>query len=66
MARADKKKCPECGVEMNHNAEKVNYTAGLADPKSIDPELGGVLEEAYTCPGCGITETWKAQQEGKR
>ncbi|MBD0327023.1 MAG: hypothetical protein ICV68_11360, partial [Pyrinomonadaceae bacterium] len=48
MAQADKMTCTDCGVEMNHHAEKIDYTAALEDPSEIDPELGGVLEEAHT------------------
>jgi ribosomal protein S27AE len=48
--------CPDCGVEMNHHADKVDYNAGLDDPIEIDPVYGGVLEEAHTCPRCGRTQ----------
>jgi ribosomal protein S27AE len=47
--------CPDCGVEMNHHADKVDYTATLSEPDAIDPDLGGVLKEAHTCPECGKT-----------
>lgn len=46
-----KMKCPRCGVDMNFHAEKVSYEAG-----PIDPDFGGVLEEAHSCPQCGRTE----------
>jgi ribosomal protein S27AE len=46
--------CPDCGVEMNHHAEKIDYSS--QDPKIIDPDFGGVLQEAHTCPKCGKTE----------
>jgi hypothetical protein len=52
MAQRQKVRCPECGTEMNFHAEKVDYSAALADPRSMDPELGGVVEEFHTCPGC--------------
>ncbi len=45
--------CPECGVTMNHHAEK------LVDPylpqhaALVDPKLGGMIEETHTCPECG-------------
>lgn len=55
-----KMKCPACGAEMNHHAEKIDYTAGLADADILDPELGGVLEEVHTCLKCGGVETRKA------
>ena len=47
--------CPDCGVEMNLHAEKIDYTAALEDPAAIDEVLGGVLEEFHTCPECGKT-----------
>lgn len=43
--------CPDCGIEMNFHAEKVDYT----DAGAVDPMLGGVIEEAHSCPGCGKT-----------
>jgi hypothetical protein len=57
MPDAKKMICPTCGIEMNYHAEKIDYTAALADPDAVDPDLGGVLEEVYTCPGCGKTDT---------
>ncbi len=56
MAQTNKMICPKCGVEMNHHAMKVDYGAGLENPASVDPILGGVLQEAHTCPQCGRTE----------
>jgi predicted RNA-binding Zn-ribbon protein involved in translation (DUF1610 family) len=52
--------CPECGVEMNHHAEKIDYTAALGEPEAIDPAFGGVVEEVHTCPECGQTMTRRA------
>lgn len=46
-----KMKCPRCGVDMNFHAEKVSYEEG-----PIDPDFGGVVEEAHSCPKCGRTE----------
>ena len=40
---------------MNCHAEKIDYTATLAEPESVDPDLGGVVKEAHTCPECGQT-----------
>lgn len=57
---AEKMICPKCGVEMNQHAEKVDYAAGLAEPESFDPELGGVIEEFHTCPECGQTLSRRA------
>jgi hypothetical protein len=57
--------CPQCGIEMNFHAEKVDYTAALTDPDSIDPDFGGLLEEVHTCPGCGTTGTQRATRGGE-
>jgi len=54
--------CPDCGLEMNRHAEKVSYTAGLLEPEAVDADLGGVIEEAHTCPGCGRTRMQRAAQ----
>jgi ribosomal protein S27AE len=56
MTKRDKMICPDCGVEMNHHADKIDYTAALEDPKAADPDFGGVIEEAHTCPNCGRTQ----------
>jgi ribosomal protein S27AE len=53
MAESKKMKCPDCGVDMNFHAEKLDYTAALTEPDAVDPDLGGVLEEVHTCPRCG-------------
>ena len=55
MKEAKKMICPACGVEMNRHALKVDYGAALESPEAVDPDLGGVLEEAHTCPECGKT-----------
>ena len=47
--------CPECGVEMNHHAEKIDYTADMTDESAVDSDLGGVLQEVHSCPECGKT-----------
>jgi len=47
----------DCGLEMNHHAEKLDYTATLNEPDARDPDLGGVIEEFHTCPSCGKTAT---------
>jgi predicted RNA-binding Zn-ribbon protein involved in translation (DUF1610 family) len=57
--------CPDCGVEMNQHAEKIDYTAALDDPEAVDPDFGGVLEEAHTCPVCGKTELRRSRQDGE-
>ena len=55
MANTEKMKCPDCGVDMNHHADKMDYTAGFGDTDGVDAEFGGVVAEVHTCPGCGKT-----------
>ncbi len=61
MPETNKMICPDCGIEMNYHAEKIDCTAALTNPDAIDLDLGGVLEEVHTCPGCGKTGTRKAR-----
>jgi ribosomal protein S27AE len=61
MPKANKMICPDCGVEMNHHADKVDYTATIFEPDAVDPDFGGVLKEAHTCPKCGKTDTRKVE-----
>jgi len=49
--------CPECGVAMNHHAEKLVYPS---DATAADAELGGVVEELHTCPECGASASRRA------
>lgn len=57
MPRKEPMICPDCGIAMNYHADKIDYTAALSDPGAIDPDFGGIVEEAHTCPRCGRTET---------
>ena len=60
MATATRIRCPRCGAEMNHHANKVDYSAGHADPRAIDPVFSGVLQQVHQCPGCGNIELRRA------
>ena len=62
MARREKMICPHCGVEMNFHAEKVDYAAALEGERP-DPDFGGVVEEAHSCPLCGRTAVRRAPDE---
>ena len=53
MSEVEKILCPECDIQMNHHANKLDFTTALTEPDAINPELGGILEEIYTCPQCG-------------
>lgn len=59
MTETNKMLCPDCGVEMNHHATKIDYMAAFDDEAAVDSDLGGVLEEAHTCPLCGQTQLRK-------
>jgi len=56
MSEAEKMRCPACGAEMNHHADKLDYGAA-ADEAAPDVFEGGVVVEAHTCPACGRTAT---------
>ena len=66
MTKTNAMMCPQCGIEMNYHAEKIDYTAALTDPDTIDPDFGGVVEEIHTCPGCGNVGTRRAAQEKEK
>lgn len=48
--------CPDCKREMNRHAEKPNYSVPIPDRDVMDPAIGAVVEDAYSCPGCGQTQ----------
>jgi hypothetical protein len=41
---------------MNRHAEKIDFSAGLSDPGSVDADLGGALAEFHACAQCGNVE----------
>ena len=53
--------CPTCGIEMNYHAEKLVYPSGPHEASSVDPVLGGMIEELYTCPRCGSGASRRAE-----
>jgi hypothetical protein len=48
-------RCPDCGAEMNHHADKLDY--GAASDDAPDADEGGAVIEAHTCLACGHTAT---------
>ena len=60
MAEANPMICPDCGVPMNHHADKVRKETRPDDASAFDSGLGGVIEEFHTCPQCGKTESRRA------
>ena len=49
--------CGECGVEMNHHAEKLVDPRNAAELRQVNPHLGAILEKTHTCPKCGRAES---------
>ena len=52
--------CPKCGVEMNHQADKLVYPVTQAEAAAMTAALDGVIEEVFACPGCGRIESRRA------
>jgi len=46
-------KCPVCGHEMNHHADKLTYSSP-GEP-GYTPLFGGSVEELHQCPNCGAS-----------
>ncbi|HEU4388858.1 MAG TPA: hypothetical protein VFV34_13735 [Blastocatellia bacterium] len=46
-------KCPDCGIDMNHHADKIDYST--ADAQNHHTGTGGVIQQVHTCPGCRET-----------
>lgn len=59
MTQAKKMICPDCGIEMNHHAEKIDYSV---DAQAARAEFGGAVREVHCCPGCGKCATRLAEQ----
>ena len=60
MAEVNPMICPDCGVPMNHHADKLRKETHSDDALAFDSALGGVIEEFHTCPQCGKTESRRA------
>ena len=60
MPEPEKMLCPNCGVQMNHHADKIDFTPVLTETDAADSDLGGILEEVHTCPKCGQTAVKRA------
>jgi len=66
MAQANPMICPNCGVPMNHHADKLRKETHPDDASAFDSALGGVIEEFHTCPKCGKTESRRAREVDRR
>ena len=60
MTTSTRLRCPKCGAEMNHHANKVDYSTGHGQPDLMDPDFDGVLQEVHQCPDCGNVELRRA------
>jgi len=48
--------CPRCGAQMNHHAEKVEFSSVRDGLTATDRTLDGILQNVYACPNCGGIE----------
>lgn len=53
--------CRECGVEMNHHADKIVNPTSAEEVRQVNPADGGFVEEVHSCPECGCSETRRAE-----
>lgn len=49
---AEKILCPKCGAQMNHHANKLNYTTALSELEAVGSDYRGILDAVHTCPNC--------------
>ena len=45
--------CPNCGTEMNHQADKLVQPVTHEEAATIGSALDGLLERVFACPSCG-------------
>lgn len=57
---AERMRCPKCGAEMNHHADKLVYPVDRSEAVQMDAALGGVVQETHGCPACGNVEFRRA------
>ena len=50
-------RCPRCGAEMNHQADKLVHPVTQEEAARITPALDGVVEQVFACPNCGRIES---------
>jgi hypothetical protein len=49
--------CPKCGEEMNHHADKLVDPVSPEQARTVNPAMGGMIEEVHCCPSCGAVES---------
>ncbi len=58
--------CPQCGAEMNHQADKLVHPVTKEEAASMTAALDGVLEEVFACPECGWIESRRVTEAVRR
>jgi uncharacterized protein with PIN domain len=53
-------RCPRCGAEMNHQADKLVHPTTREEAERITEAMDGVIEEIYACPACGRIDSRRA------
>ena len=53
-------RCPRCGEEMNHQADKLVHPVTQEEAARITPALDGIIEQVFACPNCGRIESRRA------
>jgi ribosomal protein S27AE len=56
MTRTARLRCPKCGAEMNHHADKPVEPVNRREAALVDPALGAVVQQTHGCPACGNVE----------
>jgi ribosomal protein S27AE len=54
MQRREKMVCPDCGVEMNLHAEKIDRSGAAESAPPVSSDEDAIIE-FLTCPRCGLT-----------
>ena len=49
--------CPQCGAQMNHQADKLVYPRNRDEAARMTEALDGVIEHVFACPNCGRIES---------
>lgn len=55
-------KCPKCGTEMNHQADKLVHPVTPEEVAAMTAVFDGVLEIVFACPGCGWIDSQRATE----
>ena len=53
----NKMMCSECGVELNHHADKLVDPVTPEEAAEVDAALGCFVLKTYCCPECGGVES---------